>query len=192
MCLVQYLRELVDVRAKLGSAQEVAESRAIAAATAESQCASLMKEIESQGEALQGHEARSADLARQMLGLRQELRCKEASEQQLREEMERLGVEMKLAIAAAASQNHGEMSCALEGFLQRSSEHLSKGYVIKDEEISRMRDEIRLLSLQLKAKAQELDAQVFPALSFWLSKEELAQIDLPPYRLNLEFYGHSS
>jgi hypothetical protein len=177
---LQYLRELVDVRAKLGSAQEAAESRAIAASAAESQCASLMKEIESQSEALQEHESRSADLARQMQDLREELRCKEASEQQLKEEMERLEVEMKLAIATASSQNHGEMSSALEGFLQRSSEHLSKGYMIKDEEISRLRDEIRLLSLQLKAKAQELDAQVFFPVLSGSRPTKFAQIDMLP------------
>eukprot|EP00250_Pteridium_aquilinum_P009608 c18791_g1_i1 orf=229-1236(+) len=176
----QYLRELVDVRVKLGSAQEAADANAAAAALAESQCATVMKEIQMKTEALQEHDAHVANLGQQLTDLQQELRVRENSQKQLQDEVERLETEIKVAVSRVVVRKDLEMKNALEELSIKNDEQLSKQMGAKDEEIGRMREEIKLLSSQLRIKAQELEAQ--------MEKHRAADQDLKKRVLKLEFW----
>lgn len=176
----QYLRELVDVRVKLGSAQEAADANAAAAALAESQCAMLMKEIQMKNEALQEHNAHTTKLSQQLSDLQQELRLRENSQKQLKDEVERLESEVKVAVTRVAARKDLEMKNSLEELSIKNAEQLSKHMSAKDEEIGRAREEIKLLSAQLRIKAQELEAQV--------EKHRVADQDLKKRVLKLEFW----
>ncbi|KAH7443949.1 hypothetical protein KP509_02G057600 [Ceratopteris richardii] len=176
----QYLRELVDVRIKLGSAQEVAETNAMAAAKAETQCMMLMKEIEAKNEILQEHDAHVAELTDQLTYLQQEINTRELHQKELKEEVLKLEREAKLAALRVAASKDLELKRVLEEISIRNSEQLSKLVNAKDDEISRMKEEIRLLSAQLRLKAQELETQV--------EKHRAADQELKKRVVKLEFW----
>ncbi|MCO5563965.1 hypothetical protein L7F22_017618 [Adiantum nelumboides] len=176
----QYLRELVDVRVKLGSAQEAAEANATAAALAESQCATLVKEIELKSEALQEHDAHAAEMSQQLADVQQELRAREISQKHLKDEVERLENEVKVAVSRVVSNKELDQKNALEELSFKNAEQLSKLMNAKDDEIGRMREEIRLLSAQVRLKAQDLESQV--------EKHRTSDQELKKRMLKLEFW----
>ena len=65
-----------------------------------------------------------------------------------------------------SEKKDSETDSFLEELLLECSRQLSKGLKLKDDEIARSRNKIKLLSSQVKTKAQELEAQVW--LSFFI------------------------
>lgn len=169
----QYLRELVDVRARLESFQETADPKVASAVTAQLQCKTLMEELEMKNEALIEHDAYAKKLSQQLLDLQQELQLREGSQMHLKEEVERMETEMKSAVAKITSRKESELN-------MKNAEHLVKHLSVKDEEIVRQREELRLLSAHLKMKAREVEAQ--------MDKHRTADQDLKKRVIKLEFW----
>ncbi|KAI5063000.1 hypothetical protein GOP47_0021547 [Adiantum capillus-veneris] len=176
----QYLRELVDGRARLGSIRETVETNALSAATAQSQYKVLMKELEIKDEALIEQDAYARKLSQQLLDLQQELHKREGSQKHLKDEVEKMEVEMKLAVAKMINRKDSDLQSSLQDLTMKNAEQLVKHLSVKDEEIVRQREELRLLSAQLKMKARELEVQV--------DNHRSADQDLKKRVLKLEFW----
>ncbi|MCO5577955.1 hypothetical protein L7F22_031792 [Adiantum nelumboides] len=176
----QYLRELVDGRARLGSVRETAEAHALSAATGQSQCKVLMKELEMKNEALIEQDEYARKLSQQLLDLQLELKKREGSQKQLKEEVQKMEAEMKLAVAKMINQKDSELQSSLQDYSLKNAERLVKHLSLKDEEILRQKEELRVLSAQLKMKARELEVQV--------DNHQSADQDLRKRVLKLEFW----
>lgn len=176
----QYLRELVDVRAKLGSTEEVAEANAASATTAQLQYKHLLKELEKKNEALQEHEDSVAELSQQLSELQHELRQRESSQMHWKSEVERLEAEMKIAVARVSANKDSELRKSLEDLSAKNTEQLARHLGVKDEEITKLREEIKLISAQLTLKTQELEVQ--------MGKQRRADQELKKKIIKLEFW----
>lgn len=176
----QYLRELMELRAKLGSAQEAAEARAASATTVHLQCKALLKEIEKKSEEVQEHEEHAIQLDQQLIKMQLELRLRESCQKQLQEEVERLRAEVKLAVANVTANKDSEMKKLLEEVAARNADQMAKHLSVKDEETGRLKEEIKQLSANLKSKAQELEVQ--------MEKQHRADQEMKKRVIKLEFW----
>lgn len=176
----QYLRELVDGRARLGSVLKTVEINASSATLAQSQYKALMKELEMKNEALIEQEAYAMKLSQQLMDLQQELHKREGSQKHLKEEVEKMESEMKLAVTKMFNRKESQLQGSMEELTAKNADQLVKHLTVKDEEIVRQREELRLLSAQLKMKARELESQ--------MENHQSADHDLKKRVVKLEFW----
>lgn len=175
----QYLKELVDVRSRLTETQALAEASAASAQSAESQCFSLLKELDNKNKLLEEQESRVITLCRQLEELQHDLSSREDSQRQLKEEIMRIEQEISLAVTKAGTHKDCELQKVLNEVSTRNFENLSKHLCTKDEEIARLKEEIKMMSTQWKLKTQDLEAQ--------LEKQRRADQELKKRVLKLEF-----
>eukprot|EP00249_Psilotum_nudum_P012290 c236_g1_i1 orf=213-1244(-) len=176
----QYLQELVDVRAKLEAGQTAADSSATVGNTVHLQCTNLLKEIEKKYELLQEREKFITRLGQQLTELQHDMKQREISQKQSRDEVERFQAEMKMALAKTSANKDGEFKKLMEDFSAKNVEQFAKHLSAKDDEIARVREEIKLASAQLKFKTQDLEAQ--------LEKQRKADQELKKRVIKLEFW----
>lgn len=175
----QYLRELVDVRSRLTETQALAEASAASAQSAESQCFSLLQELDKKNKLLEEQESRVTTLGRQLEELQHDLISREVSQRQLKEEIMRIEQEITFAVAKAGTDKDCELQKVLNEVSTKNFENLSKHLSAKDEEIARLKEEIKIMSTQWKLKTQDLEAQ--------LDKQRRADQELKKRVLKLEF-----
>lgn len=175
----QYLKELVDVRSMLTETQALADASAASAQSAESQCFSLLKELDNKNKLLEEQESRVITLGRQLEELQHDLSSREVSQRQLKEEIMRIEQEISLAVTKVGTHKDCELQKVLNEVSTRNFENLSKHLCTKDEEIARLKEEIKMMSTQWKLKTQDFEAQ--------LEKQQRADQELKKRVLKLEF-----
>eukprot|EP01018_Ginkgo_biloba_P009568 Gb_37888 [translate_table: standard] len=174
-----YLRELVDVRTTLAKTQESADASAVSAQSVQFQCSALLKELDKKNNLLQEHENRVTRLGQQLDELQQDLKSREISQRHLKEEVLKIEQEIKFAVAKAGANKDCELRKLLDEVSAKNFENLAKHLSTKEEEIARLREEIKIMSAQWKQKTQELEAQ--------LEKQRRADQELKKRVLKLEF-----
>ncbi|KAL3843579.1 hypothetical protein ACJIZ3_000982 [Penstemon smallii] len=174
-----YVRDLDDLRLRLSETKATADASAFSAQSAELHCSTLVKELEEKNRSLKEHEFRVNKLADQLDLLQKDLRTREYSQMQLKDEVSRIEHEIMQALANAGASKDCELRKILDEFSPKNIDNMNKLLNVKDEEIAKLRDEIRIMSAHWKLKTKELESQ--------LEKHRRADQELKKRVLKLEF-----
>ncbi|KAK6143825.1 hypothetical protein DH2020_024173 [Rehmannia glutinosa] len=174
-----YAKELDDLRLQLTSTKATADASALSAQSAQLQCSALVNELKEKNCALKEHEIRVAKLGEQLDLLQKDLRAREFSQMQLKDEVSRFEHEIMQALVDAGSNKDCELRKILDEVSPRNFDKINKLLTVKDEEIAKLRDDIRIMSAHWKLKTKELESQ--------LEKHRRADQELKKKVLKLEF-----
>ncbi|KAF8392677.1 hypothetical protein HHK36_023026 [Tetracentron sinense] len=174
-----YLKELDDLRLQLSATQATADASAASAQSAQLQCLTLLKELDEKSSSLKEHEDRVNRLGQQLDHLQNDLQARESSQKQLKDDVLRIEQDIMQAVAKVGASKDCELRKILDEVSPKNVEKINKLLTMKDEEIARLRDEIRIMSAQWKLKIKELESQ--------LEKHRRADQELKKRVLKLEF-----
>lgn len=158
--MTQYLKRLDDLQAQLVSTQATADASAASAQAAQLQCSVLVKELGEKNNSLKEHEDRVTRLGEQLHRLQKDLQAREFSQKLLKDEVLRIEHDIMQAVAKAEANKDCEVRKLLDEFSPKNLEKMNKLLVVKDEEIAKLRDEVRIMSAHWKLKAKDLESQV--------------------------------
>ena len=156
----QFLEEVDDLRVQLALTKETAEASAASAQSAQLQCTMLVEQLDDKTRLLREHEDRVSQLGHQLDNLQRDLRTRECSQKQLRDEVTRIEREITEAVAKSGKDRESELRKRVEEVSPKKFERMNKMLGVKDEEIAKLKDEIRLMSGHWKLKTKELESQV--------------------------------
>ncbi|KAK3415963.1 hypothetical protein EUGRSUZ_H01317 [Eucalyptus grandis] len=169
-----------QLQASAGSAEKVtAEASAVSAESAQHQCLALLKELDEKNSSIMEHEHRVNVLAEQLDNLQKDLQARESSQKQLKDEVLRVEHDIMQALAKSGVGKDCELRKVLDEVSPKNIDKINKLLVVKDEEIVRLRDEIKIMSAHWKIKTKELESQ--------LEKQRRADQELKKRVLKLEF-----
>ncbi|GFP87966.1 hypothetical protein PHJA_000940300 [Phtheirospermum japonicum] len=174
-----FVKELDNLRMQLTATKATADASAQSAQSAQLQCSTLVKELEEKNCSLKEHEIRVTKLGEQLDLLQKDLRSREFSQTQLKDEVLRIEHEIMKALAEAGSNKHCELRKILDEVSPRNFDNINKLLLVRDQEIVKLRDEIRIMSIHWKLKTKELESQ--------LEKHRRADQELKKKVLKLEF-----
>ncbi|KAF8394735.1 hypothetical protein HHK36_020952 [Tetracentron sinense] len=174
-----YLEELDDLRSQLSSTQATADASAISARSAQLHCVALLKELDDKNSSIKEHEDRVNRLGEQVDHLQKDLQVREVSQKQLKDEILRIERDIMQAVAKASARKDCELQKILDKVSPKHFDKINKLLTVKDEEIAKLRDEIRIMSSHWKLKTKEFESQ--------LEKHWRADQELKKRVLKLEF-----
>ncbi|KAL3814608.1 hypothetical protein ACJIZ3_015876 [Penstemon smallii] len=174
-----YVTELDNLRFQLSETKATADASALSAQSAELQCSALVKELEEKSLSLKEHEIRVNKLGKQLDLLQKDLQTREFSQMQLKDEVSRIEHDIMQALAKTGANKDCELRKILDEFSPKNFEKINKLLTMKDDEIAKLRDEIRFMSAHWKLKTKELESQ--------LEKHRRADQELKKKVLKLEF-----
>lgn len=160
VALLQYVGELDDLRLQLSATRATADASAQSAQSAQMQCSALAKELEEKNFSLIEHEARVKELGEQLDLLQKDLLAREVSQKQLKDEVSRVEYEIMEALTKAGVNKDCELRKILDEVSPKNFDNIYKLLTVKDQEIAKLRDEIRFMSAHWKLKTKELESQV--------------------------------
>ncbi|CAO2836838.1 unnamed protein product [Amaranthus hypochondriacus] len=175
----KYLQELDDLRAQLTLTQAAADASAASAQSAQLQCLTLRKDLDEKNISIKEHEDRVMRLAEQLDKLQTDLQVREYSQKQLKDEVLRVEQDIMEAMAKASINKDCELRRILDEVSPKNFENINRLLSAKDDEIAKLRDEIRMLSAHYKLKIKEMESQ--------LEKHHKTDQDLKKRVLKLEF-----
>lgn len=175
----KYLKELDSLRAQLAVTQATADASAASAQSVQLQCLALVKELNEKNSSLKEHEDRVTRLGEQLDNLQKDLQARESSQKQLKDEVLRIEHDIMQAVAKAGVKKDCELRKLLDEVSPKNFERMSKILSAKDEEISKLKDEIKIMSAHWKLKTKELESQ--------LEKQRRTDQELKKRVLKLEF-----
>ncbi|XP_062081739.1 nuclear envelope-associated protein 2-like [Humulus lupulus] len=175
----KHLKELDDLRSQLAGTQATADASAASAQSAQLQCLALVKELDAKNLSLKEHENRVTRLGEQVDILQKDLKARESSQNQLRDEVMRIENDIMQALSKTAANKDCELRKILDDVSPKNIENINRLLVAKDEEIAKLRDEIRIMSAHWKLKTKDLEAQ--------LEKQRRTDQELKKSVLKLEF-----
>ena len=148
------------LRSQLAATQATADASAASAQSAQMQCIVLLKELDAKNLSLKEHEDRVTKLGEQLENLQKDLKARESSQNQLRDEVMRIEHDIMQALSKTGANKDCELRKILDEVSPKNIEKINKLLVVKDEEIAKLRDEIRIMSAHWKLKTKELESQV--------------------------------
>lgn len=157
---MQYLTELDGLRSHLAATQATADASAASAQSAQLQCLALVKEIDQKNCSLKEQDERITRLGEQLDKLQKDLQARESSQMQLKDDILRIEHDIMQAVAQAGLNKDCELRKILDEVSPKNIEKLNKLLVVKDEEIGKLKDEIRMMSAHWNLKTKELESQV--------------------------------
>ncbi|CAI0552025.1 unnamed protein product [Linum tenue] len=175
----QYLKDMGSLRSQLAATQTTADASAASAQSAQLLCLTLVKELESKASSLKEHEDRVTRLGEQLDSLRKDLEERESSQKQLKDEVLRIEHDIMQAVASAGDSKDCELRKILDEVSPKNLEKINKLMSDKDDEIVKLRDEIRVMSAHWNLKTKDLESQ--------LEKQKRADQELKKRVLKLEF-----
>lgn len=175
----RFLKELDDIRLQLSGTRATADISLCSAQSAQLQCLALAKELNEKNSALKEHEDRANRLAEQLNMLHIDLEAREASQKQLKDEVLRIEKDIMQAVSRVEKGKNCELMKILDEVSPKNFEKMGGFLTMKDEEIGRLRDDIRVLSAHWERKTKELETQ--------LEKNRRADQELKKRVLKLEF-----
>ncbi|CAA0840078.1 Unknown protein [Striga hermonthica] len=174
-----YVKELDDLRVQLSNTRATADASSQSAQSAQLQCSALSRELEEKNCSLKEHEARVNKLGEQLDLLQKDLRAREFSQMQLKDEVSRIEQDIMQSLAKAGINKDCELRKILDEVSPKNFEKMNQLLTVKDEEIAKLRDEIRIMSAHWKLKTKELESQ--------LEKHRRVDQELKKKVLKLEF-----
>ncbi|KNA17314.1 hypothetical protein SOVF_081050 [Spinacia oleracea] len=175
----KYLHELDDLRTELTITRATADASAASAQSAQLQCLTLMNDLDEKNNSIKEHEDRVKRLAEQLDKLQKDLQVREYSQKQLKDEVMRVEQDIMEAVAKAGINKDCELRKILDDISPKNFDNINRLLSAKDEEITKLRDELRILSAHYKLKIKELETQ--------LEKHRKADQELKKRVLKLEF-----
>lgn len=157
---VQYLKELGDIKSQLAATHATAEASALSAESAQSQCRVLSKQLHERTSSLKEHEYQVTRLGEQLDNLQKELQTRESSQKQLRDEVMKVEGDIMRAVSVVRTNEKFEMQKVLDEDSPKNFERINKLLTAKDDEIARLRDELKIISAHWRFKTKELEDQV--------------------------------
>lgn len=157
---MQCLTELDGLRSQLAATQATADTSAASAQSAQLQCLALVKEIDQKNCSLKEQDERIIRLGEQLDKLQKDLQARECSQKQLKDDVLRIEQDIMQAVAQAGMNKDCELRKILDEVSPKNIERLNNLLVIKDEEIGKLKDEIRIMSAHWTLKTKELESQV--------------------------------
>lgn len=159
--MIQYVKQLDDLRSQLSATQATADASAASAQSAQLQCVALLKELDDKNSSLKEHEVRVSKLGEQLDLLQKDLQARESSQKQLKDEVVRIERDIMQALAKSGANKDCELRKILDEVSPKNIEKMNKLLTNKDDEIAQLRDEIRVMSAHWKLKTKELESQVW-------------------------------
>ncbi|KAK7392121.1 hypothetical protein VNO78_20548 [Psophocarpus tetragonolobus] len=175
----KYLKELDGLRTQLVATRATADASAASAQSAQLQCLELIKELDEKNGSLREHEDRVLRLGEQLDNLQKDLKARESSQKQLKDEVLRIEHDIMEALAKAGENKNCELRKILDEVSPKNFEKMNKLLGVKDEEITKLKDEIKIMSAHWKLKTKELESQ--------LEKQRRVGQELKKKVLKLEF-----
>lgn len=154
----KYVKELGDIKSQLAATHATAEASALSAESAQSQCILLSKHLHERTGSLKEQEDQVTRLGEQLENLQKELKARESSQKQLRDDVSK--VEGDVMRVALASEVNTKENSELDEDSPKNFERIDKLLRVKDDEIARLRDELKIISAHWRFKTQELEDQV--------------------------------
>ncbi|KAJ4915023.1 hypothetical protein Rs2_00573 [Raphanus sativus] len=154
----KYVKELGDIKSQLAATHATAEASALSAESAQSQCILLSKHLHERTGSLKEQEDQVTRLGEQLENLQKELKARESSQKQLRDDVSK--VEGDIMRVALASEVNTKENSELDEDSPKNFERIDKLLRVKDDEIARLRDELKIISAHWRFKTQELEDQV--------------------------------
>lgn len=152
------MKELGDIKSQLAATHATAEASALSAESAQSQCILLSKHLHERTGSLKEQEDQVTRLGEQLENLQKELKARESSQKQLRDDVSK--VEGDIMRVALASEVNTKENSELDEDSPKNFERIDKLLRVKDDEIARLRDELKIISAHWRFKTQELEDQV--------------------------------
>ncbi|BFI34019.1 hypothetical protein MPTK2_4g20150 [Marchantia polymorpha subsp. ruderalis] len=156
----KYAIEIAELRDRLSVSEEVAEAMTGSAHSAQLQVEALLKEIEEKNLELQEQRNLIVILEEQLRELQDELRRKESSQKQLRFEVQDLESQIEMSLGRSYVSKECEFRKLLNEVSSRNIEHLERYLLAKDDEIARLKQDVKVAGTELRLKTLELDAQL--------------------------------
>ena len=153
------------LRSQLAATRATADASAASAQSVQLQCLALIKELDAKNSSLKEHEERVSRLGDQLDNLQKDLQARESSQRQLKDEVMRIEHDIMRAISQAGDSKDCELRKLLDEVSPKNFDKMNKILVVKDEEIAKLKDEIRVMSTHWKLKTKELESQVHPSLA---------------------------
>lgn len=148
------------MRSQLSATKATADASAASAQSAQLQCLALLKELDEKNTSLKEHEVRVNRLGEQLDLLQKDLQVREFSQKQLKDDVLRIEHDIMQAITKAGASKDCELRKILDEISPKNFEKINKLLTVKDEEIAKLRDELRIMFAQWKIKTKELESQV--------------------------------
>ncbi|KAK9084433.1 hypothetical protein Scep_030904 [Stephania cephalantha] len=155
-----YLKELEDVRLQLSAAKATADEQASSAHSAQLKCSALLEEINGKNISLQECENYISKLGNQIDLLQKDSQIREASHRQLRDEVLSMEQEIMQMVAKAMASKNLELRRIMDDFSPNKFEEISKCLTAKNEEIFKLRDEMRIMAAQWKLVSKDFKSQL--------------------------------
>ncbi|KAJ0237690.1 Nuclear envelope-associated protein 3 [Hirschfeldia incana] len=162
----KYVKELGDIKSQLEATHATAEASALSAESAQAQCKLLSKHLHERSDSLKEQEDQVTRLGEQLENLQKELKARESSQKQLRDEV--LKVEGDI-MRVVASEFRTKENYDLDEDSPKNFERINRLLKVKDDEIARLRDELKIISAHWRFKTQELEDQVKTTHAFSFS-----------------------
>ncbi|KAG6645833.1 hypothetical protein I3843_08G145300 [Carya illinoinensis] len=172
-------KELDDLRSQLSATQAIEDSSAASAQSARLQCLALVKELEEKNGSLKEHEHRVTTLGEQLDKLQRDRQARESSQKQLKDDVLKIENDIMQTVAKAGASKDCELRKLLNEVSPKNFEKINKLLIVKDEEIAKLKDEIKIMSAHWKNKTKELESQ--------LEKQRRADQELKKRVLKLGF-----
>ncbi|KAJ4915003.1 hypothetical protein Rs2_00553 [Raphanus sativus] len=144
----KYVKELGDIKSQLAATHATAEASALSAESAQSQCILLSKHLHERTGSLKEQEDQVTRLGEQLENLQKELKARESSQKQLRDDVSKV------------EEVNTKENSELDEDSPKNFERIDKLLRVKDDEIARLRDELKIISAHWRFKTQELEDQV--------------------------------
>lgn len=157
---MQYCKGLDDLRSQLSATQATVDASVVSAQSAELQCLVMLKELGEKNIPLKEQEIRVNRLGEQLDRLERDLKAREFSEKQLKDEVLRVEHDIMQVVVKAGSTKDYDLRKILEEVSSKSFEKINKLLTAKDEEIEKLRDELTVISAHWKLKTKDMEAQV--------------------------------
>lgn len=149
-----------DLRSQLSATRATADASAESAQSAQLQCLALIKELDEKNSSLKAHEDRISRLGDQLDNLQRDLQARESSQKQLKDDVLRIEHDIMQAISKSGASKDCELRKLLDEVSPKNVDKINKLLVVKDEEIAKLKDEIKIMSAHWKHKTKELESQV--------------------------------
>ncbi|KAL0718127.1 hypothetical protein Bca4012_067449 [Brassica carinata] len=175
----KFLEEVDDLRSQLTLTKETAETSAASAQSTKLQYSKLAEQLDDKTRSLREHQDRVTQLSHQLDRLQRDLRTRECSQIELSDAVMRIERQITEAVAKSGKDKECELRKLLEEVSPKKFERMNRLLSVKDEEIAKLKDEIRLMSAHWKLKTKELESQ--------LEKQRRTDQELKKKVLKMEF-----
>ncbi|QHO45230.1 hypothetical protein HN51_014773 [Arachis hypogaea] len=175
----EHIKDMNDIRSQLLAARASADANAASTQSAELLCCELIKELNEKNSNLKEQEDCVIRLVEQLQHLQKDLLERESSQKQLKDTVLRIENDIMETFKRTGEKKESTLRKILDEFSPKNLEKMNKLLDVEDEEIAKLKDEIKIMSTHWKLKTMDLESQ--------LEKQRHTDQELKKRILKLEF-----